>query len=235
VKPLIGLTSELIEQFDRRDWNAAHLLTHYTEAVAAAGGIPLILPLAQATDVEATLERLDGLVLTGSVPDVPAEALGQEQHPTTKEAMPMARWESEKVWLEAAREINLPILGICAGMQVMAITAGSDIIQDLPSQWDNPQQHAGPDRMYRHDVSIEPKTRLAELAPSDTVNIISAHHQAVCDVPTPYRLAASAADGVIEAIEDPGKSFCIGVQWHPERPLDQPDWLITAFINACTD
>ena len=175
------------------------------------------------------------LVLTGSVPDVPAQVVGEEQHPTTIEAMPMARWESERNWLEGALAVDLPILGICAGMQVMAIAAGARIVQDLPSQWDNPQQHAGPDRMYRHDVSITPETRLAELAPAGTVNIISAHHQAVREVPPPYRLAASAADGVIEAIELPDKPFCIGVQWHPERPFDQPDWLVSAFVNACTD
>lgn len=232
MRPLIGISTELLpDHLEGRGWFNNALLTGYAEGVDAAGGIPLLLPLARQSLARETLARLDGLILSGGL-DIPAEVLGL---PPSEHDEPMLpdRWPSERLWLETALELDKPILGICLGMQVMGVAAGASLIQDIPTQWDSPIVHSADLGRHRHDVQIEPGTRLSALAPSQTVNITSSHHQALREVPKGYRLAALGEDGIIEAIERPDRDFVIGVQWHPERHPDQPSWLLRAFIDHC--
>ncbi|HRI88042.1 MAG TPA: gamma-glutamyl-gamma-aminobutyrate hydrolase family protein [Candidatus Hydrogenedentes bacterium] len=232
MKPLIGITSDLvIEQNQGRPWNSSRLLTSYCDAIVAAGGVPVPLPLAAEPICEPLLARLDGLILSGGN-DIPPEVLGEPAHPKV-EALPMDRWNSERLWLLTAQEMDKPILGICLGMQVMNVVAGGKMVQDIPDQRPGSQVHGTPNRLHRHEVALKPGTRLAALASAPTVEITSSHHQCVVNVPAPYSLAATSADGIVEAFEHPGKSFEIGVQWHPERDPHQPDWLLQAFVNHC--
>ncbi|MCC6796178.1 MAG: gamma-glutamyl-gamma-aminobutyrate hydrolase family protein [Candidatus Hydrogenedentes bacterium] len=232
MKPIIGITTDLsIESNQGRPWNSSRLLTSYSEAVLSAEGVPVLLPLASKDLCEALLERIDGIILSGGN-DIPPEVLGEPAHPKV-EALPMERWDSEKLWLTTAVAMDKPLLGVCLGMQIMNVVAGGGMIQDIPDQRPGSLVHGTPSRLHRHNVEINPSTRLAEIAPTSTVEITSSHHQAIRGVPAPYRLAATSPDGVIEAIEHPDKDFLIGVQWHPERDSNQPDWLLQAFVRHC--
>ena len=232
MNPVIGVTSDLIVETNQgRPWNSNRLLTSYSDAVVAAGGIPVVLPLGSPEICEAMLRRLDGIILSGGN-DIPPEVLGEPAHPKV-EALPLERWESDRLWLTTALAMDKPVLGVCLGMQVMNVLAGGKMIQDIPDQRPGSLVHGTPSRLHRHDVSFAAGTRLAELAPAPTVEITSSHHQAIRDVPPPYRLAANSPDGVIEAMEHPEKDFAIGVQWHPERDPKQPDWLLEAFVRHC--
>ena len=232
MKPIIGVTSDLVVETNQgRPWNSNRLLISYSEAVIAAGGIPVVLPLASPEICDPMLGRLDGIILSGGN-DIPAEVLGEPPHPKI-EPLPIERWESERLWLTAALTMDKPVLGICLGMQVMNVVAGGKMIQDIPDQRPGSLVHGTPTRLHRHTIEISPATRLAELAPARSVEITSSHHQAIRDVPPPYRLAATSPDGLVEAIEHPDKNFVIGVQWHPERDPNQPDWLLQAFVRHC--
>lgn len=230
MKPLIGITCEVRVKPDK-PWNRSSLQTTYTECVERAGGLAVILPPAPPTAAEDTLRRLDGLILSGGY-DIPPEVLGEPPHPTV-EPMPPERWESETRWLEAARALEKPVLGICLGMQIMNVVAGGTLIQDIPALRPGPVVHGDPGEMGRHDVLLSPGSRLAALAPASVVTVTSSHHQAVDRIAPPYRVAATAPDGLVEAIEDPERPFMLGVQWHPERGSAQPDWLLEAFVRHC--
>ncbi|MBI5092674.1 MAG: gamma-glutamyl-gamma-aminobutyrate hydrolase family protein [Candidatus Hydrogenedentes bacterium] len=233
--PLIGITSEvLLDTRMGRPWNAHRLLEAYSSALSLVGGAPVILPAANPKSCRATLEHLDGLILSGGKEDVPPEVFGEGPHPTVT-PMPRARWDSEALWLATALELNKPVLGVCLGMQVMNVTAGGKLIQDIPDQCPGSQVHGDPSGMRQHEVLIEPDTLLARLAPERKVTITSSHHQAIKGVPTGFRIAALSEDGIIEAIEAVGRDFLVGVQWHPERNLKQPDWLLRSFVEHCAN
>jgi putative glutamine amidotransferase len=229
MKPLIGITATLRpSDLDGLPSNKHTLRTAYTEAVIAVGGAPVILPLATEETVRATVSRLDGLILSGGA-DIPSEAFGAVPHPNCN-YVPVERWKSECLWLRAAEELGVPVLGICLGMQVINAAGGGTLIQDLPTERPGAQPHAGPGIGVRHEVLVEKDSWLAG-APSLTVMVSSAHHQAVDRLAEGYRVTARAGDGIIEAIEYDGPQFIAGVQWHPERCLEQSNWLINAFVK----
>lgn len=232
MKPVLGVTSDLLVETNQgRPWNSNRLLTSYSSAIVAAGGVPVILPLASGEIVRPMLERLDGIILSGGN-DIPPEVLGEPAHPSV-EPLPMARWESERLWLETALALDKPLLGVCLGMQTMCVAAGGKMVQDIPSLRPGSLVHGTPSRLHRHTVELVPGTRLAGLAPAPNVEITSSHHQAIEAVPAPYRPAAYSPDGLIEAFEHPDRAFAVGVQWHPERDPAQPDWLLQAFVRHC--
>lgn len=234
MKPLIGITSEFVpNSLQGVPWNANHLLSSYCSGVIAAGGLPVILPTAAEGIVEPILDKLDGVILSGGNDDIPAEILGEPQHPASV-PLPMRRWESECQWLSRALAMEKPILGVCLGMQVMNVAAGGGMFQDIPDQCPGSRIHGDESRMLRHEVQILPGTRLAALAPAARVEIVSSHHQAIRAVPPGFQLAAKSDDGIIEAIERCDRDFVLGVQWHPERDLSPPNWLLTAFVRHCS-
>lgn len=227
MRPLIGITSTLTTEKDR-----VTLRTSYTEMIAAAGGALVILPLASEATAGDIVARLDGLILSGGS-DIPAQCFGAEPHPSCH-YMPMERWESDRLWLQTAQKLRVPVLGICLGMQEINVAGGGTLIQDLPSQRPQSQPHtaAGPGQL--HEISIAEGSWLLQVAPSRSVPVMSAHHQSVDRLADGYRVVATAADGVIEAIEAQGAaSFVVGVQWHPERCPDQPNWLLKGFAARC--
>jgi putative glutamine amidotransferase len=216
--PLIGLTTYREEAA----WGVWHqradvLPTQYAAAVEATGAVPVLLPpVAQVGGAEAVAARLDGLVISGGA-DVDPGRYDAEPHPRTAGWRPdRDAWES--ALLDAAEAAGLPVLGVCRGMQVMAVHAGGTLVQHVPDVVGHDDHSPGGARFGTVAVRTEPGTRLAALV-GDAVSVNCHHHQAVASHPG-YTPAARAADGTLEAIEVAGDRFCLGVQWHPETAAD---------------
>jgi putative glutamine amidotransferase len=223
-RPLIGMTAYAQRvQYGHNDVMAGMLPMTYVKAVHATGGrAVLITPDDPGTDV---LESLDGIVFSGGA-DIDPAHWGAARHPETDTDQP--RDESELQLMRAALAADLPVLGVCRGMQVMAVAAGGTLHQHLPDLIGDERHRAaaGTDPLAadasaygRHDVVIRPGSRAhALLGAHTTVN--SFHHQAIDDPGSFTAVGWCPDDRVIEIIEDPARSFALGVQWHPERTSD---------------
>ena len=212
MKPIIGIGSDIESPAGRREQSFVYLT--YAEAVRRAGGIAVLLP-PQPENAQELVRALDGLLLAGGDDCDPA-VYGQERHPTV-EPMDPRRQANDLALAQAAREQGVPTLGICLGLQMMNISAGGTLIQDIDSQHDTEIVHASvPEDRARHDVLIAQGTRLAELVGEEELSVNSSHHQAIRQVGEGLRVSALAPDGIIEGVEDPRHPFYLGVQWHPE-------------------
>jgi putative glutamine amidotransferase len=216
--PIVGLTTY------REDaaWGVWHqradlLPTLYADAVEATGGVPVLLaPVGQPGAADAVVARLDGLVISGGA-DVDPERYGAHPHPRTAAWRPdRDAWES--ALLDAAEAVGLPVLGVCRGMQVMAVHAGGSLDQHLPDLVDHEQHSPGGDEFGAVEVTTTTGTRVAGLV-GERLSVNCHHHQSVRDHPG-FVPAAHAADGTLEAMEAPGDRFSVGVQWHPETAAD---------------
>jgi putative glutamine amidotransferase len=187
----------------------------YIASLEAAGAAVRVLDPA-ADSLPSALDAVDGVLLTGGV-DVDPREYGEAPHPTVE--IDPARDAFELALARETLARNLPLLAICRGAQVLNVAAGGTLIQDLPSQHPSKLNHSltTPKHAIAHDVTIAPATCLATLLGSGTVAVNSRHHQAVKDTAPGFIVSATAPDGVIEAIERPDASFCVGVQWHPEN------------------
>ncbi len=196
----------------RRD--EAFVLEAYLEAVRAAGGLPLVLPPGP-TAVDAVLDRIDAMVLTGGDMDVHPSHYGQAVQGRLDRVEP-TRTELELTLARAALARDVPVLGVCGGMQVLAVAAGGTLVQDLPSSPPASIAHEQPGDPVEpsHSVELVPSAA-AWFAGSRVIAVNSTHHQAV-DHPGAYEVVGRAPDGVIEAIAHPEHRFAVGVQWHPE-------------------
>lgn len=214
LRPMIGITPD--NRDASSDSRLCEINTDYTDAVLAAGGLPVVLSqdLAAIPDI---LARVDGLVFTGG-PDIRMEQFGHPNHPAAK-LMAERRQVYELALLDAlaTAQPNLPVLGICLGMQIMSVHAGARFCQHLPDHVLTAAIHA-----RNHPHSVVPRTTESHLMRGlEETNlrherVMSCHHQAVLH-PGKLTLTATAPDGVIEAVEDPSRAFYVGVQWHPER------------------
>ncbi|RKT20031.1 anthranilate synthase component 2/putative glutamine amidotransferase [Streptomyces sp. 1114.5] len=223
-RPLIGITSYQ----DDAAWSVWHQRASlvpqtYVDAVARSGGTPVLLP-PQPGGVGHLLDVLDGLVLAGG-PDVdPARYAAAADPRTGPPHRPRDDWESSL--LHAALARDLPLLGICRGMQLLNVELGGTLLQHLP---DNSHQHV-PARFVHHRVTVTDGSRLAAvLGPAADVSCY--HHQAVDRLGTGLQVTARGADGTVEALELPDRRFALGVQWHPETDPDDPR-LFHALITA---
>lgn len=235
--PLVGITASL----DDRDLRVRRA---YTLAVERAGGTPLLLvpPTAALDDaaLAAGAQRFvalcDAIVFTGG--DDPAtERYGEPTHPAAKRVHPdRQRFEEALLGaLDADEKARAkPVLGICLGMQMMALHAGGSLHQHLPESCATAAEHMD-DR--RH--AIEPAPEAGGTRPAAAIlgpgEVTSWHHQAV-RAPGRLRVVARAPDGVIEAVDDPARPFYLGVQWHPERTPDPRlgDGLFRGLVHAAT-
>jgi len=231
VKPLIGLTSYR-EHASWGVWSqGADLLPAvYADAIVRAGGVPVLLP--PATDDPDTavsvVRRLDGLVISGGADVDPAQYGEERQERTTVVRPDRDAWEL--ALLTSAAAANLPTLGVCRGMQVMAVASGGTLDQHTPDVV-NHQGH-NPQPGVFGDISVSTggdSVVRSILGPSVTVHCH--HHQSVHSHPG-YVATAWAADGCLEAMESAGARFCLGVQWHPEMGRDQR--LFDALVRAAS-
>ncbi len=204
----------------------------YIKAVREAGGVPVIVPVMQDTDLQAEyLRRLDGLVLIGGA-DVPPAAYGEESHPTVHE-MPPSRWEWERRLVQRWLQSEKPLLGVCLGAQLTNVVAGGTLIQDIPSQVGGDVSHRQSGGV-RHTVTIRPGSRLREILGTDRLKVYSSHHQAVRTVGKGLVVVARSDDGVVEALEMPGAGWLLLLQWHPEK-MDRAhrETVYGALVEAC--
>jgi putative glutamine amidotransferase len=214
MRPLIGLTLG----YDDRLPGRHTLRQDYVRAVEAAGGLPLPLaPVAWPDPGLALLDRLDGLLLTGGA-DVDPALYGEEAHPRLRLVV-RERDEFELALVREALARDLPVLGICRGLQVLNVAAGGTLIQDIPAQVGAAVDHDPDVERWAdaHEVEVQPGSRLREVLGQDMVPVNSFHHQGVKRVGEGLVVAAtSPRDGIIEAVEMPSRRFVLAVQWHPE-------------------
>jgi putative glutamine amidotransferase len=215
-RPLIGI-STYREQARWGVWDqpADLLPVGYARSIERAGGVPVLLPPSDPGGATSVMARLDGLVVAG----------GADVDPSRYDATPHARttaWREDRdAWelaLLAAAPAALPVLGICRGMQVMAVHAGGTLDQHLPELVGGDAHSPRPGTFGDVDVDVLPGTRLAR-AIGDKGRVRCHHHQAVRGHPG-FVPSARAADGTLEAMEDPSHPFRLAVQWHPETTDD---------------
>lgn len=210
--PIIGIAVDVDDRPGRRHYRVA---TAYADAVEHAGGMPVGLAHAPRL-AEAYVQRCDAIVLTGGL-DPRMEGFGV---PTAPEARPIdtQRQAFDLALLEACdRSPETPVLAICLGMQLMALHRGGALHQALDRVHDGAARHAD-DR--RHGLCLDAAGSLA--AGADGMETVVSNHRQAVATPGDLLVAARSDDGIIEAVEDPGRPFCLGVQWHPERGGDAP-------------
>ncbi|MGX7681481.1 gamma-glutamyl-gamma-aminobutyrate hydrolase family protein [Jatrophihabitans sp. DSM 45814] len=234
-RPIIGITGYL----EPASWGAwtdvpAALIPHaYVAKVEAAGGIALMIPPRLDADpawASAVLGRLDGLVLAGGV-DVEPGRYGQSAHPAVQAAR-RDRDAAELSLASVSAEIDLPVLGICRGMQVMAVAAGGTLEQHLPDRVGHNRHSPAPATYGEHGVRIDPASQLASIL-GTSIDVPSYHHQGVATYPTYVASAWEKGDATVEALEDPKARFRLAVQWHPEVSADKRTYLLfEALVEA---
>jgi putative glutamine amidotransferase len=231
MRPLIGVTTSELRPSGmatlRRQGEPDHpegaLGMTYLQAIERAGAVPVVLPPC-VSDMESLIARLDGVCLSGG-PDLDPLAYGaRERHAELGPTEPSLD-AFELALARAALERGMPLLGICRGSQALNVACGGTLHQHLPG---HRQSEPGP--TTTHEVEVLAGTRLAGLIGPGTYAVNSFHHQAVDEVGQGLRVAALAADGMVEAIEG-GAGFAIGVQWHAETLADAR--LFEALVGAC--
>lgn len=212
-RPVIGVSAhDARATWASWDSVAALVPVAYLDALSGAGADAVVLPVG--SDPEALLRRVDGLLLIGG-PDVDPSRYGETTHPATGAAT--ARRDEFELGLAAsARALDLPLLAVCRGLQVLNVQRGGTLQQHLPDIAGH-DGHSPASAVYgRTTVHTEAGSRLASILGAPRVNVDCAHHQAVKALGAGLVASAFAEDGTIEAIEDRGASFTLGVQWHPE-------------------
>lgn len=231
--PLIGITLDYEEAggYSKMPWYA--LRENYCSSVSRFGAVPLPLPH-EVEHVERYLDMIDGLMITGGAFDVSPELYGESsKHETVKTKD--RRTQFEYAITRGALARNIPVLGICGGQQLLNVVLGGTLIQHIPDSVKDALEHEqkNPRDQPGHEVTVAPKSLLSRIVGEAGILVNSAHHQAVAK-PAPGSIVdAMAPDGVIEGIEFPGYTFCLGVQWHPEyfvTPADEK--IMKAFVEA---
>ncbi|MDI6740559.1 MAG: gamma-glutamyl-gamma-aminobutyrate hydrolase family protein [Candidatus Edwardsbacteria bacterium] len=216
--PIIGLTA--LRSPDRESFH--HMLTgHYLRAITAAGGFPIVLPAMPERCAEA-LDLVSGLLLIGGG-DIEGKHLGKPTHPRAKFFNPL-RDVFELAIIPKAIGRKMPLLGICRGEQLINVAMGGTLYQDIGDEQGSSFEHLQEDKPDQavHAVSVAPESCLAAILGTTQVSVNSTHHQAVREPAPKLRAVAWAPDGVIEGIEScsPETGFILGVQWHPERLVE---------------
>jgi putative glutamine amidotransferase len=231
-KPVIGLTSYLEPaKWGAWDLPAALIPWNYVSKLQAAGAVVVLLP--PDADNHEAISRIDGLVMAGGA-DIEPARYGAEHHEGTD--IPRVERDASELGLyRAAREKNIPVFGICRGLQIMAVAHGGSLHQHLPDVVGNTLHRDAPGTFNDHGATVTPGSLIADLVGATKVTVNSSHHQAV-DSPGDLIVTGLAEDGTIEVCEDTSVEFVLGVQWHPEFSDDEAtsENIFRGFIAACS-
>jgi putative glutamine amidotransferase len=221
IRPRIGITMRIELATDR-----FYLARHYSEAVEAAGGLPVHIPLIPDSDfIKGVMDNLDGLLLPGSDSDVDPQRYGHEPHPQLGSVHPI-KDETDLLTLAEVEKRRIPLFAICFGIQALNVARGGTLIQDIGSQYPNAIKHeqGQPRERHSHRVRLLEDSVLGQLAKSENVPVNSHHHQAIETLGRELVATAWAPDGIVEAVEDPRSDrFVMGVQWHPEMGWEKDE------------
>lgn len=236
-KPIIGITTFCKKEPKKTYCSASY---NYIAAIGNAGGIPMLIPLlGKKNSFSRYIDNIDALVLSGGE-DISPLLYGENPTKTIKMINPRRdKWELE-LFNEAYRR-NMPILGICRGIQLIDIAAGGNLYQDISVQCKEALGHMPIETEVHHlfhSINIEKESKLFDIFRSTQIDINSYHHQAVKDLAPGFKATARSEEGIIEAIESIDKKFVIGVQWHPEdliRHHPQFMELFKAIVQAAKD
>lgn len=244
-RPTIGITTQTLQAIDGipAALPASVVMNQrYYEAVAAAGGAPVLIPLLEDTAaLRATYDACDGILIPGGVDldpatygETPHEKLGRIDRARDRVELQLTRW---------AIEDRKPLLGLCRGLQVINVATGGTLFQDIESQLEGAIRHDyfptyGFERDHvSHDVAVLPTSRLRSLTNLDRLPVNSMHHQGVKRLGAGLVASAHSSDGLIEAAESTNGHWMVGVQWHPEV-FDSNDPrtrdLFRGFVDAAT-
>lgn len=219
VIPVIGLTTYR-QPADWRGWPnvlADIVPTDYSRSVEQAGAVPVLLPpIESEAAARAAVARIDALIVIGGA-DVNPERYGQRPAPEVT-VWHDDRDASELLYIAAADDLDLPILGVCRGMQLMAVAAGGSLVQHLPDVVGSEHHSGGAASYSPMDVAVEPAHRISTLLPA-RIAVSCHHHQSVAVAPG-FVATAHSDDGSLHAMEREGDRFAVGVQWHPEVGSD---------------
>ena len=240
-RPLIGLTTYRKTSVKANPVAVYALMPSYVEAVIAAGGVPLLIPLGLDEEALGTLlARLDGLLLTGGG-DIAGEHYDSAHPDFIFDVDP----DRDRVELFLAREAlakDVPLLAICRGHQLMNVALGGSLYEDvlrlMPSAIKHDYWGEYPRNLLSHEVTVCADSLLARRLGRTTVRVNSLHHQGVRDVAPGLVASAHAPDGLIEGLEAPDRRYALGVQWHPENLIyDAPPMLslFQGLVEAAAD
>ena len=216
-RPIIGLNTDLITGTKT---SRPHLRLNlgYAESVLTSGGLPMLMPILERDgEINEFLDRVDGFILTSGL-DMDPKRQGLPRHHAAQ-PMQERREERDRMLVRALIARQMPTLGIGVGMHQLNVACGGTLFMHLPEDCPRTMPHSDPTchGPHRHLVNMKAGSRLEEIYGGSELLVNSNHHQAVNQVAAPFRIAALATDGVIEALEslDPNW-FCVAVQWHPE-------------------
>lgn len=234
MKPIIGITSQFEHLVNRK---MVRVNNTFVNAVVEGGGVPIILPiLKDIEDIDSYLSRVDGLIFTGGE-DVTPIYFGEEP---IKEVdyICIDRDDMELELFKRAYEKNIPLLGICRGLQLFNIGLGGTLYQDIPRQIPNAIGHACGYNVHQgyHTINIEKDSILYDIFKKEKLVVNSQHHQSIKDLGENMRITSTTIDGVVESIESTNEKFLLGVQFHPEVMMNNDKEFIkffSYFVERC--
>ncbi|HZK35214.1 MAG TPA: gamma-glutamyl-gamma-aminobutyrate hydrolase family protein [Bacillota bacterium] len=213
MRPLIGVTCNYDFESDN-----SKVFNGYYESIIGVGGLPLLIPATENLSAQETLMHMDGLLLTGGQ-DIDPYLFAEDPDPNIGMINPIRDRLEIQLCQEAIRR-DMPVLGICKGLQIMAIVSGGTLYQDINTGYEGKlicHNQKSPGCYGIHQVSLRPNTLLKKIFGKDTLRVNSFHHQAVKTPGESLVVSATSKDGIIEAVEATNLAFFLGVQWHPEQ------------------
>ncbi len=240
MQPLVGIPCATIKSEGARGSASSAVPQSYLEALEVSGAAPLLIPITgRESTLRALYRQIDGLLLAGGV-DLDPARYGEPPHPALGKVDPRRDWV-ELTLTGWALADNMPLLGICRGIQTLNVACGGSLWQDISAQAPAcARHHSRPDEPYNrlaHTVRPEPHSRLARILGDPEVEVNSLHHQGIRDVGAGLHVTARAPDGLVEGLESDGDGWVVAVQWHPEWLLEEDPRmkkLFEAFVQAST-
>lgn len=211
-KPIIGIILDWEGEGSFSDFPYYALRTHYVDAVRLAGGNPWLIPYGDIDAVEGYVQALDGLLVPGGFYAMPDQ--WYEDKEIKSPYLHTPRLEFEMTMLKSALDLDLAVLGICGGMQVLGGILGCKFTGNVAEYFNGQIEHF--DLAQDHQVNLALDSLLYQLIGAEVISTNSHHREAIISVSDQVKISGHSLDGAIEAIEIPGKKFAVGLQWHPE-------------------